>query len=600
MDTSNLTMVDCIDGSSNLFIQIMGTVVFVAVWPFVVLDMKWFPLGRPAAALVGGAAMVILHVASQADVYDIQGELGNMQTIFLLVGMMMLSYYYDREGLLRLISLWMFGDHKPFKTILWKMCLLSAIFSAFITNDATCLVITPLLLNEALKQGRDRRELLPMCMAIATCANIGSASTIFGNPQNAFIAASAGVSLLEFFIALLPASIYGTVCGIIGLYLFYWKIVFGRMKPLDAENAETESIRDGNAPRQYTIPRTLAEERESLALSYDQSQDPYMSSQIAKERGHLYGTGGEHSQTTSYTRLPGSRGRSSHGRGASPHPSRQGGHLKVPSPSVPEIRVEDEAQRRENGVRKDYGGREDSHSIALDDTGDDDVVQVKTFKERSWCERIFAFWLVFVTFLVVILLAIPPPPTVNAEFNLGLVPVGAAILTMLADTILLRKYAYDAMLKIDWTVILMFMGLFVWLGGFQNTCFPTIAFYKMAPYMNLNTVGGILLFSVFVIIGSNLFSNVPLVILIVERIDDLCGEEQCSGPLPGLLLAWVSTIAGNFTLLGSVANLIVAEKARSTAEYRLTFWTYLRYGFLSTMFILFTALPIVYFLGKLA
>ena len=597
-------MVDCLDGGSSIYVQVMGTIIFVAVWPFVVLDMKWFPLGRPAAALVGGVTMVIFHVVTQDDVYYIQGELGNLQTVFLLVGMMILSYYYDREGLLRLISLWIFGDKKPFKTILWKVCLLSAIFSAFITNDATCLVITPLLLNEFTKQGRDRRELLPLCMGIATCANIGSAATIFGNPQNAFIASSAGVSLLEFFIALLPATIFGTVAGIIGLYLFYWRIVFGKMKPLpDEENAETESIRDGAVPRQYTIPRTLAEERESVALSYDQSQDPYMTSQIARERKHLYGKGDRLSQTSSYTRLP-SKGRSSYGRGASPHPNRQAGMLKVPSSGVPEIHVESDQPPNGNGVHNNYqGGAAESENqslVAVDCEDEEDVVQVKSLKQRNWPERIFAFWLVFATFMVVVLLAIPPPPTVNAEFNLGLVPVGAAILTMLADTILLRKYAYDAMLKIDWTVILMFMGLFVWLGGFQNTCFPTLAFYKMAPYMNLNTVQGILLFSVFVIIGSNIFSNVPLVILIVDRINSLCGDEECSGPLPGLLLAWVSTIAGNFTLIGSVANLIVAEKARSTADYRLSFFTYLRYGFVSTTFILFTALPIVVLLGQVA
>ena len=109
-----------------------------------------------------------------------------------------------------------------------------------------------------------------------------------------------------------------------------------------------------------------------------------------------------------------------------------------------------------------------------------------------------------------------------------------------------------------------------------------------------------LLFTVFVIIGSNIFSNVPLVILIVHRIDELCGDEPCTGPLGGLLLAWVATIAGNFTLIGSVANLIVAEKAQSSARYRLTFWAYLPFGITSTIIVIFSALPIVYFLGRVA
>lgn len=571
------------DYTAPILVQVLGTIVFVVVWPFIVLDMKWFPLGRPAAALVGAGLMVIVTVVGQMEVYDIQGELGNMQTIFLLVGMMMLSYYYDREGLLRLVALWIFGERKPFKTILWKVCLLSAILSALVTNDATCLVITPLLCLEMVRQGRNRRELLPLCLGIATAANVGSASTVFGNPQNAFIASAAGVSLLEFFMACLPAALIGTAVDIGLLYLFFWRTVFEKYDVTEEEKEGNYDTRGEG--RQYTVPGTLAEERESLALSYDRSQDPYLSSRIAAERDELH-SHDRGSQSGDYQHLHRSR---------SPYPRSKQTHLKVPGKSgnVPDIQVDDETRPIiENGIGKKKNGSESGGE------GDEDIVRVKSLKERTLREKIFFGWLLFVTFLVVALLALPPPPTLPIQFNLGLVPVGAAVFTMLVDTILNKTYAYDAMLKIDWTVILMFMGLFVWLGGFQNTCYPTIAFEKLSPYMNLHKFEGVLLFTVFVIIGSNLFSNVPLVILIVHRIGGLCGEEECTGPLGGLLLAWISTVAGNFTLLGSVANLIVAEKARSVIGYRLTFWNYLKFGAISTTIILFGMLPIVYFLGK--
>ena len=205
---------------TSLYIKITGSILFVIVWPFVVLDMKWFPLGRPAAALVGAGSMVLFQVVSQDEVYEIQGEKENLQTVFLLVGMMMLSYYYDREGLLRVVMLKIFGQNKTFHSILWKVCLMSALLSAFITNDATCLVVTPLILTEFVKQGRDKKELLPLCLGIATSANIGNAATIFGNPQNAFIASTADVSLLHFFIAELPAAILGLLINIVLIYLF--------------------------------------------------------------------------------------------------------------------------------------------------------------------------------------------------------------------------------------------------------------------------------------------------------------------------------------------------------------------------------------------
>ena len=57
-----------------------------------------------------------------------------------------------------------------------------------------------------------------------------------------------------------------------------------------------------------------------------------------------------------------------------------------------------------------------------------------------------------------------------------------------------------------------------------------------------------------------------------------------------LVLAWVSTVAGNLSLLGSAANLIVCEQARQ-AGYNLSFWSHLRFGVPSTLIV--TAIGLV-------
>lgn len=585
---------------TEIWVQVIGAILFFMVWPFIVLDMKWFPLGRPAAALVGAAFMVIFSIVGQLEVYQIEGAMGNLQALFLLIGMMLLSYYFDREGILRIVGLWVFGKSKDikFRFVLWRVCILSAVLAAFITNDATCLVLSPLFLSEFVKQGRPKRELLPLCLGIATSANIGSASTIFGNPQNAFIASAApDVSLIHFFIALLPAAIVGMCISIGFLYLIFMRELFFQHEDDDDEETPKETVE----MRPYG-GGTLAAERESIALSYDQSQDPYHTSRIAAEREMMY-SNERLSASDSIHRLPKSRSRNSL------KPSASNPTLQVPSSrSVPEIKVvADDDTQVENGlkshaeVRRAAECQEEGH--APDDEEEqeeEDVVQIKPFRERSWRELCFLVWLLVASVSMVILLTIPPPPTVPVIFNLGLIPLGTGIMTMFVDTIFNRKYAFDAMQRIDWTVILMFMGLFTWLGGFQNTCIPEIIVDKLAPSMNLNTIGGVLLFTVVVAVGSNIFSNVPLVILIVNRIGELCGDQPCSGPLPALLLGWVSTIAGNYTLIGSIANLIVAEKARSVANYQLTFLRYIRFGLLSTFCVMFGCLPIVYFLGKVA
>ena len=403
-----------------------------------------------------------------------------------------------------------------------------------------------------------------MCLGIATSANIGSAATIFGNPQNAFIASTAGVSLLEFFVAELPAAILGLIINVVLIYLF----LLIRMKMRKGEeshlNPEAQNSRivshsqitsiasereatvqsyEGPQVRNKSLTLSISKEREATAMSYDQSGNPKIASGTTR-----YDTSVIHRSTSMPIQLQ-----------------------KSSCEALPEdVQVN-------NSVNN----------------GDEDEAPAENTRSQIIRCKIFLVWLVFVTLLMVVLLAIPNQ---IADFNLGCIPLAASIFTMLMDTILNRKYAYDVMVKIDWTVILMFMGLFVWLRGFQNTCFPFMAFEHLARYMNLNTIEGVLLFSVFVIIGSNIFSNVPLVILIVDRISDLC--DDC-GPLGGLLLAWISTIAGNFTLIGSVVNLIVAEKARSSAEYRISFLGYFIFGFPSTLLILYVCLPVVYFMENL-
>ena len=592
----------------TLYHKIMGSILFLIVWPFIVLDMKWFPLGRPAAALVGATFMVIFLVVPQDQVFHILGDKGILQTICLLLGMMLLSYYYDREGLLCIAALWIFGSSKPFKHVLWKICVLSALLSAIITNDATCLVITPLLVNEHTKQKRSQKEHLPLLLGIATSANIGSAATFFGNPQNAFIAANSRgkVSLITFFATTLPAAILGLALSILFLYLMYFKTVFGKSANITDNNHQTAAGIDSDAV-QHNLTSSLSVSREEMAMSYDQSDKPHLSSQASQERKRMYATASYQHPDSGILK---SRSRYSLPPDFRSDLSRNPRETSLSNPNLSSCYGEtQDSSRQRNSQSTMHQDQRGSHPLPDVSVGEAQpaateanvesgvVVETVSFKKRSWRQILFTIWLIVITIVVVALLAVPPLQDV--QFNLGLVPLGSSILTMLVDTILNRKYPYDAITKIDWAVILLFMGLFVWLGGFENTRIPNLIFDKILPYMDLFRVEGVLLFTAIVVVGSNILSNVPLVILVVAQLFNFnCGDGTCTGQLTGVLLAWVSTIAGNFTLIGSIANLIVAEKARSCVDYRLTFWGYLKFGFVSTLVVLFAGLPIVYFAGK--
>jgi Na+/H+ antiporter NhaD/arsenite permease-like protein len=140
--------------------------------------------------------------------------------------------------------------------------------------------------------------------------------------------------------------------------------------------------------------------------------------------------------------------------------------------------------------------------------------------------------------------------------------------------------------QVDWPLIVFFAALFVVVAAFANTGFPARAWELASPHLSLRTASGVTWFSGYTLIGSNLFSNVPLVMLTGPLLNALGDPERGFA-----LLGFVSTVAGNLTLLGSVANLIVAERARQYHE--LGFFEYVRFGALSTVIVLFVGVPIV-------
>ena len=155
-----------------------------------------------------------------------------------------------------------------------------------------------------------------------------------------------------------------------------------------------------------------------------------------------------------------------------------------------------------------------------------------------------------------------------AAFFLG-VPVAKA--AMVAGALLLitrRIHPEEIYAQIDWSLLVMFSGLFVVLEGVEKTSLDE-QFLQLAASLRLQSAG---MLSLLAAILSNLISNVPAVMVlkpVVQRLPD-----ATSG---WLVLAMSSTLAGNLTLLGSVANLIVVEQAREHVE--ISFWEYTRVGF---------------------
>lgn len=131
---------------------------------------------------------------------------------------------------------------------------------------------------------------------------------------------------------------------------------------------------------------------------------------------------------------------------------------------------------------------------------------------------------------------------------------------------------------VDFNLLVMFMGLFVIMAGVKESGLLSAALTGFDQLINNQEV-----FIFLTVIMSNLFSNVPAVLLLQNFITDPHDVQSW------ISLAFFSTIAGNLTLPGSVANLIVAELARKE-NVILGFWDYFKIGFPLTILVILIGL----------
>ena len=140
--------------------------------------------------------------------------------------------------------------------------------------------------------------------------------------------------------------------------------------------------------------------------------------------------------------------------------------------------------------------------------------------------------------------------------------IGAAL--MLVTRTQNPRQVYD---EVDWGLLIFFVGLFLIVGGAENSGLTSYLF-GFADRFNLQNTA---ILTVATALFSNLVSNVPAVMLLKSLIPSF------RDPHTGwLVLAMASTLAGNLTITGSVANLIVVERAKD--EVHIGFWDYSRVG----------------------
>ena len=383
--------------------------------------LSLLPIGRPAGALLGAVAMVLLGVLSPPEALAaIDGA-----TIVLLFGMMALAAYLERSGAFAHLTALATRALRTPRRLLLGVAIAPGLLSAILLNDAVCLFLAAPLAELCTRRGLPHG---PFLIALATSANIGSAATLVGNPQNMIVGSLSGYGFVPFLAAVGPAAAVGLAVNAALLLLYYAR------------------------------------------------------------------------------RLPDA-------------------YASDPAPEAPRARVA-------------------------------------------------RLPLVVTAALVVALLA---------GVHLGLAVLGAVMVLVLAD----RREPTETFARVDWPLLVFFACLFVVVRGLDSTGLVAAAFAALEGQLSLDTAPGLAELSAFLAVGSNVVSNVPMVLLVGPHLAALGQPERAWA-----LVAFVTTVAGNLTLIGSVANLIVAERAHP--HHDLGFVEYLRFGAVSTLAVLLAGVPVVY------
>lgn len=178
-------------------------------------ELPGLRLDRAGIALLGAIALVATGHTTPAAAWAAV----DVNTIALLFGLMIVSAQFRMGG----FYTWVVGRLsvraiKP-PWLLAEITLISGLLSALLANDIVCLAMTPMLVELCAKRSL---KPVPFLLGLACAANVGSAATLIGNPQNMLIGQSLGISFAGYLLD-------GGVPALLGLALV-WGVIAWRWR----------------------------------------------------------------------------------------------------------------------------------------------------------------------------------------------------------------------------------------------------------------------------------------------------------------------------------------------------------------------------------
>ena len=170
-------------------------------------------VNRAIMALLGAAAMIVSGILTQKTA--LAGI--DFNTIGLLVGMMVIVAIAERSGMFQYVAIWGAKRVKASpRGLLVVLAFVTAVFSAFLDNVTTVLLIAPVTFRIC---QRLKLNPYPYLVLEIFASNIGGTATLIGDPPNILIGSSVGLSFNDFLLNLTPVVLV-TMVVLVGIFDF--------------------------------------------------------------------------------------------------------------------------------------------------------------------------------------------------------------------------------------------------------------------------------------------------------------------------------------------------------------------------------------------
>jgi Na+/H+ antiporter NhaD/arsenite permease-like protein len=170
-------------------------------------------LDRTGIALLGAIALIAAGRVGMAEAW----QAVDVATIALLLGLMVVSAQFRLGGFYsRLAGAIVDAGAGP-AGLLALLIAVAGLLSAVLVNDVVCLAVAPVLVEGCARRGLNP---VPYLLGLACAANVGSAATLIGNPQNILIGQVLGLSFSSYLLAAgVPSALglaltWSLICGI--------------------------------------------------------------------------------------------------------------------------------------------------------------------------------------------------------------------------------------------------------------------------------------------------------------------------------------------------------------------------------------------------